>query len=1293
MTRSVWRVLLAAALVVSTATLAFAQATTQINGVVKDSAGGVIPGATVVVKDNTTGATFEAVTGANGSYTIPALQAGTYTVTATLAGFKTAQVNNVRLALGAPATVDMTLEVGQLTDVVNVTASAELINTTNAAVQSTLNSDQLNRMPTPTRNALNAVTFLPGINTPGTNRDSTINGLPESFVQITMDGVSNNDNFLRTTDSFFASVTPRQDAVEAVTVTLAAAGAQQGGSGAITIGFQTRSGGNRFSGSLYEYFRSPELNSNYYFNEINDLPKNEVKLNQYGGRVGGPIYIPKVVDGRGKAFFFVNYEQIRFPNSFTRTRTVLHPRAVDGWFRYEAGGQIREVNVLTLGAANSALDPTVRSLLTKINAATATTGTVNTTADPLLNSYVWLSPSKLFEHQPTSRLDYNITDNHRLSGTAAVIWAERTADYLNGTDARFPGSTNVRDFKSKRPLFSLTLRSTLSSNVVNELRGGITARWGQSNFGFPSDTPSRNDISSFADQDGYAVDFDQNIGLTNWWISNGPSWRAAPTYSIANTVNWQRGNHSFQFGAEWLKSTAQESAQQIVPGINLGFNTQFDPAAGLFTTANFPSASAGQLTDARELFALLTGRVISVTGQAALDPKTNKYVAFGPRTRAGHIHVFSGFAQDSWRVTPTLTLNLGLRYDVQTPFVASNDIMSTASLADVCGISGIGANTNVYNRCNFLQPGANSGKAIPEFAQLTKGTQGYETDWNNFAPSVSVAWRPNVQDGWLRTILGNPDQATIRAGWSIAYSRHGMSQFTGVFGANPGSTITLTRDTNTGLVPAGEAWPVLFSQKNRLYNASFNETPTFPIVTRPDRADSISAFSPDLKMERAQTWNIGIQRSIGEDMAVEVRYVGTRGDEQWSTLNYNGLRMENLINNGFLSEFQNAMANLRANNAAGGSRAGSFAYFGAGSGTVPLPIYLAYFNGRTDATNAAAYTGGTTTWASTTFASRLAASQPNPTAAAGDLDGNLTRRNNALAAGLPANFFIPNPRVNNVDVTDSGAFSDYHALQIDLRRRLSKGLSASVNYQYAHERGSAFDGFSYGRVMVNGANVRHAIKGQWDWTIPVGRGQRFGANMHPVLDAILGGWSMNGVGRIQARVMNFGNVRLVGMSVDELTDMYKFYRRTNASTGRTEIWMLPEDVILNTRRAFSVSNTTADGYSASLGAPTGRYIAPANGNGCIQMRAGDCAPRSVLVRAPWFTRFDIGVTKRFNLKGTMNIEVRGDVLNLFDNINFNPVANPGTGATIFQVTSAYTDASNTYDPGGRLGQLMIRFNW
>jgi hypothetical protein len=1289
MNRHVWRALLAAALVVSTSTLAFAQGTSSITGVVADSAGGVIPGATVVITNNATGAKNEAVTGANGTYNVAALQAGTYTVSATLTGFKTAQNTNVRVAIGVPATVNLTLEVGDLTETITVTSSTELINTQNATVTATLNSDQLNRMPTPTRNALNAVAFLPGVNTTGANRDSTINGLPDSFVQITMDGASNNDNFLRTTDGFFASVTPRQDAVEAVTVTMAAAGANLGGSGAVTIAFQTRSGGNRFSGSLYEYFRDPKLNSNYFFNKINNLPKNDVKLNQYGGRVGGPVVLPGF-DGRGKMFYFLNYEQIRFPNSFTRTRTITPPRMLEGWMPYEvAGGQILERNVLTIAAQNNQLatiDPTIMSVLQKIQASTVGTGTINTTADPIVNQFVWQSPGKLFEHQPTARIDYNVTDRHRLSATGAIIWAERDPDYLNNTDARFPGAPNYRLFTSKRPLYTLTMRSTLSQNVVNELTGNITALGGESAFG----DPSSNGPQTFADFDGYAVVIPT---WTDWWTTNAPSWRSAPTYKIANTVSWQRGSHSLSFGAEWQRATASESAQQIVPGINLGFTQASDPANFMFNATNFPGISANDMNDARALYAMLTGRVSSITGQAALDPNTNKYVAFAPRTREGRMDTFSGFVQDSWRATPTLTITAGLRYDLQTPFTVTNDTMTTVTMENACGISGLGGG-GVYDRCNFFQPGANGGVLVPEYQQLIGGTKGYNTDWNNLSPNVSVAWRPNVQTGFLRSLLGNPDQATLRAGYSMSYAREGLSTFTGVFGANPGSTISLTRSVaNNNLVPAGESWPILFSQRDRLSPQTFNEDPTFPIQVRPNRVDNMSAFAPEIKIGKGQTWTVGVQRSIGDDMAMEVRYLGTRGSDQWSTLNYNAIRGESLLNNGFLDEFKLAQANLQANNASGiNNRSGSFAYFGPGTGTSPLPIYLAYLNGRTDATNVGAYTGGSGTWTSTTFAGRLVRNNPSPVNAAGDLEGNASRRTNALAAGLPGNFFIPNPRANEVNVTDSGAFSDYHALQVELRRRLSRGLSASVNYQYAIERGSAFDGFTFGRTMADGANVRHAIKGQWDWTLPVGRGQRFGANMHPVLDAILGGWSMNGTGRIQARTMNFGNVRLVGMSVDELTDMYKFYRRTNANTGRTEVWMLPEDVILNTRRAFTVSTTTATGYG-TIGVPEGRYIAPANYDGCIQIKAGDCAPRTTLVRAPWFTRIDVGVTKRFNLKGTMNIEVRGDVLNLFDNINFNPVANPGTGATIFQVTSAYTDSSNTYDPGGRLGQLMIRFNW
>jgi hypothetical protein len=319
--------------------------------------------------------------------------------------------------------------------------------------------------------------------------------------------------------------------------------------------------------------------------------------------------------------------------------------------------------------------------------------------------------------------------------------------------------------------------------------------------------------------------------------------------------------------------------------------------------------------------------------------------------------------------------------------------------------------------------------------------------------------------------------------------------------------------------------------------------------------------------------------------------------------------------------------------------------------------------------------------------------RPQPFSSAGDLDGNSGRRTNALNAGLPANFFVLNPAVDDVDVTDSGAFSDYHALQIELRRRMSRGFQISGSYQYAREGGSAFLGFRYGRIMNPTANVRHAIKTQWDWIIPVGRGERFGANMAPWLNAIIGGWSFMGTGRIQARTLNFGNVRLVGMDIGELQSEY-YYRITDdpLNPGRKMVNMLPDDIILNTRRAFTFDPESPTGYG-ELGVPEGRYIAPANSADCIELKSGDCGPRALLIRAPYFVRFDVGWTKRIPLRGRTNLEVRFDLLNLLDNINFNPAANPGDDDDIFRVTSAYQDSSNTYDPGGRLGQIMIRINW
>ena len=1263
------RLFLSLALLLPIAIPAYAQggAASAISGVVQDSAGGVIPGATVVAKTDATGTTFQAVTSSSGTYNLPSLSPGIYTVTVSLQGFKTSIITDVRVQSGIPTTVNAVLTVGGVSETVTVTgASAALINTRTATVASTLNVEQIAQIPTATRDLLlGGVTFLVGVNqTEEARGNATINGLPESFLNITMDGVSNQDNFNKSTDGFFAPVRPRQDAIEAVTVTTAVGGVEVGGSGATQINFVTRQGTNRFSGSAYEYYRDTWMNTNYWFNERDGLGKNDVQLNQYGARLGGPIVIPKLFDGRGKAFFFVHHEELRLPNNASRDRDVLHPSALTGVFRYSvAGGAVREVNVLDLARNNgqiSTINPLVLATLNRIQDATRKSGTLAAQTDPLLQEYSWLSPAMQTEHQPAIRLDYNINANNRLSGTFNKLWQDRDPDQLNDFDQRFPDAPNFGHTVARRPTRSIALRSTISSELVSEFRVGITRGerifFGQTLGGGPA---------SFEDLNGYAIDLASDIALTNWHTRNTLSGRSAYQYTLDESLNWQKGKHTLTFGGGAFLGRAWDDSQQQVTALQLGFDNDNDPARGLFTAAsnNFPGASGGQLTDARALYGLLTGRVTSVGGQATLNEVSNQYELLGRRRRAGKLNNYNAFVQDSWQATRALTITGGVRWDVQTPFSPTHDVMSATTLTDACGVSGLG-DGGTFTSCRFFQVGASGGKVTPEYVQFTGGTRGYNTDWNNISPSIGVAWRPMVEGGFLRKILGDPEQATIRGGFSVAYERQGFGVFTGLYGPLPGSTLTLTRNANTvdPLTPA----PVLLSETNRLFQASFPAAPVYPIAVRPQRLDSLSLFHPDIEIASARTWTVGLQRALSRNMAVEFRYVGTRGVNQWAAINYNE---RNLIENGFLDEFRLAVANLTANNASGiANRVGSFAYFGENSGTRPLPTYLAYMvaNGR-NPNDPASYTG--TLWSNTDFTNDLVRHNPSPGNSAADLDGNNGRRVNAINNGLAANFFVVNPAVANVNVTDSGAFSDYHALQIEVRRRLANGLSINGNYQYAVEGGSSFLGLHFGRVMNPSENVRHAIKMQWNWSIPVGRGHRFGTDMHPILNGIIGNWDFNGAGRIQARMLNFGNVQLVGMSAKDLQEMY-FFRIIDDpnpdNPGRKLVTMLPDDVILNTRRAFETSPSSLTGYS-DLGVPTGRYIAPANSENCIQVKAGDCAPRTLLVRAPFFTRFDIGVTKRFPLRGSANFELRIDVLNLFDNINFNPVANPGDDDDIFQV--------------------------
>jgi hypothetical protein len=1298
------RVVCAAALIgialLGTVARAQGTANSALAGIVVDTAGGVVPGANVVVKNNATGGTFETTTNTSGVFSIPALDPGTYTVTISLDGFRAVVINDVRLLAANPGNIKAVLEVGSLSETVEVKGGTELIQTKTATVSSTITTEQIANLPLVSRNALNFVVFMPGVETSGGPRGSTIMGLPQNTISVMIDGVNVNNNF-QSGDGFFSMITPRLDAIEEVTVTGATPTADQAALGAVQVSFVTRSGTNKLDGSIYHYFRHPELNSNYYFNKIRGLERNEVIVHQYGGRVGGPIVIPGLFDGRNRAFFFFNQEEFYQPTEASRTRSILHPLAQQGVFRYnvtvDGVQQTRSVNLLDLAARFgqiTTLDPTTSAVLARIRSAAGTTGTITDQTNPNTQQYFYQSAGTNTTHAPTGRVDVNLTNNHRLSGSYSWGKLLTSPDILNNNDAPFPGFPNIGETPSYRTVGSTSLRSTLSSNMVNELRGG----WQWSPLWFSTNvTPDQ-----FAQQGGFGWNYGNNganmLGTTSPGNLTGLEERNTTNWSLENTLNWLRRDHSFTLGGSFLQINHVRTVWSAVPQITFGTDQDRDPAAlaGMFTggaNGTLPGASTANLTDARNLYGLLTGRITAINGTARLSEATNQYEYLGPRTERVRMNEIGLFAQDSWRVTPALTLNYGVRWELQLPMQPRNDSFSMSTLADLCGVSGSGSGPGGRD-CNLFMPNTLTG-IHPQYVQYNSGNPGYDTDWNNFAPNVGVAWRPNVESGWLRTLLGDPEQATIRAGYSLAFTRERMDRFTGLYGANPGAAINTNRTGNlNNLVLPGESWPVLLSQTSRLGPPPIPTTPAYPLSPSFAAGDDVNIFDPRIRVPSTRSWSIGFQRALSRDSAVDIRYVGTRLVGGWATENWNEI---NVYENGFLNEFKVAQANLRAHVLAGcgttGNPACSFAYRGPGTGTSPLPIYLAYFSGTSAsrASDPSAYTASQ--FSNSAWTGHLGMYEPDPLDAGNDLNQNTTFRANAVKAGLPANFFVLNPDVDDANITVNAARTKYDALQIDYRRRLARGLTISANYTYAKTFETDLDTLRRDRAMILADDgVPHAFKLTWYYELPVGRGKRFGADINPWLNGVIGNWEFSGTGRMQVRDFRVEGMRLVGMTADELKDAFEI-RVERSAAGTLTVFNLPQDIIDNTRRAFNSDPTSPTHFSAD-GVPTGRHIAPPSMPGCVQVVTGDCGePHNLYVRSPLFTRFDFSFRKRFPIVKQFTFDVQLDLLNAFDNVNFNSQFNPGGGATVFQVTSGYTDINTTFDPGGRIGQIVLRVNF
>jgi hypothetical protein len=371
---------------------------------------------------------------------------------------------------------------------------------------------------------------------------------------------------------------------------------------------------------------------------------------------------------------------------------------------------------------------------------------------------------------------------------------------------------------------------------------------------------------------------------------------------------------------------------------------------------------------------------------------------------------------------------------------------------------------------------------------------------------------------------------------------------------------------------------------------------------------------------------------------------------------------------------------------------------------------LAFISGLPAAQAGTAANYSSANFANATLVNALAPNGPSWGTFTNNFINTAGFRNNGINAGLPANFFLVNPgKLGGAWSIENNGRTWYDSLQLELRRRLSKGLLIQGNYTFAKAFTNAFTSSSVVagqpstlRNMalsktISPFNVTHAFKVNWIYELPIGKGRLIGGNVGNGWDRVIGGWEFHGAARLQSgSPFNVGNVRLVGMTRN---DLQKAVKMRFDDAGKIA-FMLPDDIILNTRRAFNVSATAATGYG-TLGVPTGRYIAPASMGSCIEAFTGQCGTTNLVLYGPRFDRYDMSIIKKFRITEKTNFELRGEFLNIFNHINF-IVGNPandtnGLGgfanATFGQVTQAYRDLSTTNDPGGRLVQIVARFNF
>jgi len=1244
--------------------------TSSINGTVVDASGALVGNARVEAKNEETGVEYVQNTTSSGNYSFASLTPGSYSITVTLAGFQSFRsVHNI-LTVGTPLVVDVSLKVGSVGQTVEVVESNyQRLETSNATVSDIMDTKQVQDLPLNGRNPLSLLTLEPGVvqrTTNGAGSGTHVFGSRDRAHNVTIDGIDANESTVPNPQGNIQRLNP-DNVQEFRTVTLGATAEQGRNSGANVI-VATRGGTNALHGSVFYFNRNTAYNANEWFSNYEGRKRPELKLHEYGFAVGGPII-------KNKTFFFGSFQnnQIKQTEPISATNvgiagfgapTVYTSLARTGIFRFvrgainvggttvtrnspllvDASGNLKpgvpvcngstivgncvdSYNIFANDPQGIGGDPAVLALMNSLPAANAFS-----LGDGLNQAgFNWNPPSQFKGPNYYVRVDHTFGPND----SVFVRWLQNTfdtkeGDFLNARPQVYPGFPPLGEVNRLGKNGAVSYRHSFSPTLVNELTVGFNRfafqfTFGESNPNFPN--PQK--VPIWADD----CVLGSTLNVDGPYCLSPHTQRAITTPQLVDNVTWIHGKHTLRAGLNFRFYIHNDSrgffgGSVVEPIIRFnqqnrlaGFNN-IPAQIGADTTTKPNSTDINRLQQAIDELAGIPSRI----QQAFLaNFGSDTYGSTNFATVYTRAHQYDSFIQDEWKLTPNVTLNLGVRWEYNpAPYDAKQTLVP-----NVLPDGSQGAVTYV--------------KANRWFKNNNIGSVG---------PRVGIAW--------------SPDQKTsVRAGYSWLFDTLSTFQVTAIAGKVPGFLLNCVTTINTagaattsagcalpnGITPTGNTaristgFPV--SVPNPITTPSVALTQPVQSVSG---APAVGAFDQNIKNPSVHEWDLTIQRELPKHFVAEIGYIGKRGTHLYRAYDLNQVSTNGA---GFLSDFNIATTNRQL-------------------GCLP------------DGTSTATCTTGQTPAVLLNLLSPLNTAA-NPTANHKALNGR-TSDFDTFSIGSLANFidgqvnvgnyFRPNPQFGQIFFQDSGGDSYYHGVFVAVRRRFEAGLDFGFSYTFSKSiddmsidpTGAATGGglsttnsrtptdihnWRLDRALSDFNNT-HVLLANMLYELPFGKGKRVASPASRWANEIIGGWSFTGIFAYQSGEpysITSGSLTTNGAHVSFAQV------RGPLDKGHVQFVNGAEGPVMYNVGQL-ITNPADPNYNCVnvTGTQTFFCIPPPgqNGNG-----------RNI-VQGPSFWNLDSGLLKDFGITERFKLQLRAEVFNVLNHANWENPRNATSGSPSVQ---------------------------